>query len=293
MWGHQYDQQTNQLGCMKEEKFIWTTNEGESNCFGLEPNYGCCTANFNQGFPKLALSSFMRFEDGIASCALVPAEVSTTVRGVPVTVALETGYPFRDTLTYKVDAKAGVFFTLRLRIPSCAACATVNGQPAAPGTTVDVTRRWEGESTVTVRLTFETKYVACPDELFTVWRGPLLYALPIGEKWTPVEYERDGVARRFPYCDWHVEPTTAWNYAYAADVSAFVPGEGDFDAPFTPSAPPVWLDAPMVPVAWSRKGNVCAAVPDNREAQGPVEVKRLIPYGCTNLRISETCLITD
>ena len=115
--------------------------------------------------------------------------------GVPVTVTLETGYPFRDTLTYKVDAKAGVFFTLRLRIPSCAASATVNGHPAEPGRTVDVTRRWEGTSTVTVRLTFETKYVSCPDELFTVWRGPLLYALPIGEKWTPVEYERDGVAR--------------------------------------------------------------------------------------------------
>lgn len=288
MWSHQYDQLSNQIAAVPVDAAVFRANGPESIVFGLEPNYGCCTANFNQGFPKLALSSFMRFEDGIASCALVPAAVSTTVRGVPVTVTLETGYPFRDTLTYKVDAKAGVFFTLRLRIPSCAVSATVNGQPAEPGKTVDVARRWEGLSTVTVRLTFETKYVSCPDELFTVWRGPLLYALPIGEKWTPVEYERDGVARRFPYCDWHVEPTTAWNYAFAGDVSAFVPGEGAFDAPFSPSAPPVWLDAPMVPVAWSQKGNVCAAVPDSREPEGPVEVRRLIPYGCTDLRISET-----
>ncbi len=288
MWTHQYDQLSNQIAAVPVDAATFRANGPDSIVFGLEPNYGCCTANFNQGFPKLALTSFMRFEDGIASCALLPSELTTTVRGVPVKVALETGYPFRDSLTYRVDAGAGVYFTLRLRIPSCAVSATVNGKSVNPGEMVDITRRWEGTSTIRVQLTFETACEARPDELFTVWRGPLLYALPIGERWTPVEYEAAGVPRKFPYCDYRVEPTTRWAYAFAADEGRFIPGEQDFTAPFTPSAPPVWLDVPMAPVVWREKGNICAPTPDSHEPTGPVEVKRLIPYGCTNLRITET-----
>ena len=60
MWSHQYDQQTNQVGCVTEAKQNWLTNNVDANIFGLEPNYGCCTANMGQGWPKLALASFMR-----------------------------------------------------------------------------------------------------------------------------------------------------------------------------------------------------------------------------------------
>ena len=44
--------------------------------FGLEPNYGCCTANFNQGWPKLALSTFLYHGDTVASVLPLPGEVA-------------------------------------------------------------------------------------------------------------------------------------------------------------------------------------------------------------------------
>jgi len=42
----------NQIGCVSEENPVWSTNSGDSNLFGLEPNRGCRTANHGQGFPK-------------------------------------------------------------------------------------------------------------------------------------------------------------------------------------------------------------------------------------------------
>src|SRR5436853_1726522 len=43
MWSHQYDQQPNQISCTRAHR-QWSTNNDDSNLFGLEPNFGCCTA---------------------------------------------------------------------------------------------------------------------------------------------------------------------------------------------------------------------------------------------------------
>src|ERR1700761_9178044 len=58
MWAHQYNQEPNQVECSLHHK-PWTTDGPESNLFGLEPNFGCCTANYHQGWPKFASSLFM------------------------------------------------------------------------------------------------------------------------------------------------------------------------------------------------------------------------------------------
>jgi DUF1680 family protein len=47
LWGHQYDQQVNQVMCTEQQR-NWYNNEPDSNIYGLEPNFGCCTANMHQ-----------------------------------------------------------------------------------------------------------------------------------------------------------------------------------------------------------------------------------------------------
>ena len=83
--------------CSVKEGRIWTTNGPESNIFGVDPNYGCCTANLSQGWPKFASNLWMQTADnGIAAVAYAPSQVSLEIDGTAVCVKLDTDYPFRD-----------------------------------------------------------------------------------------------------------------------------------------------------------------------------------------------------
>ncbi len=288
MTAHQYVQQSNQVQCapLPKEHVIFRTNGPESHVFGLEPNFGCCTANFGQGFPKLLLSAFMKTQTGIASTALVPASVTATIHGVGVRVSLHTLYPFRDVLTYTVQTDAPVTFDLALRIPVTAQEAYVDGRPAAPGTFHVVTREWRGEQSLTVRLVPKQEWIKRPNGLYSLKRGALVYALPIREKRQTVEYEHNGVKRSYPFCDYYLYPDEAWNFGFAGKMVRAVENDS-FDRPFSTEFPPVWLEADMVPVDWAFENGLCAALPQGKAPAGPAERKRLFPYGCTNLRLTE------
>jgi DUF1680 family protein len=90
MWAHQYDQQPNQVACDIRQRG-WTTNGPESNVFGLEPNFGCCTANLHQGWPKFAASLWMATpDDGLAAIAYAPNEVHGVVKGTSASASPKT-----------------------------------------------------------------------------------------------------------------------------------------------------------------------------------------------------------
>src|SRR5467141_1093780 len=126
MWAHQYDQQANQVSCTLANR-RWSTNGPESNIFGLQPNFGCCTANMHQGWPKLASSLWMATpDDGLAAIVYGPSEVSISLRGeTQVTIEEQTNYPFRDSVTLGIKVAKPSSFPLVLRIPAWAAGATV------------------------------------------------------------------------------------------------------------------------------------------------------------------------
>src|SRR5271169_6020434 len=115
MWAHQYNQEPNQVEVSLHRK-PWTTDGPESNIYGLEPNFGCCTANFHQGWPKFAASLWMASSDnGLAATAYSPCEVRTMVRGIAVHISEETEYPFRGKVRIIVNPATELSFPLRLR----------------------------------------------------------------------------------------------------------------------------------------------------------------------------------
>ena len=78
MTAHQYDQQCNQVVCTAAGEHVYVSNEADSNLYGLEPNFGCCTANMHQGWPKFASHLWMRSSDGgLAAIAYAPCVIDT------------------------------------------------------------------------------------------------------------------------------------------------------------------------------------------------------------------------
>lgn len=284
MWCHQYLQMINQVACYPMEKQPFRTNSNDAHIFGLEPNYGCCTANFGQGFPKLTLTSFMKSENSIASCAFVPTCVHTTINGIPVTCELITEYPFRDCLTYKITSQESVAFTLSLRIPSFVKSAKVDGKSVPIGEFYNISRTWNGTSVVEVEFEYDIKIVNRPNDMVCVTRGPLIYSIPIKEKWEKVEYVEDGVERKYPYCDYYVYPQSEWEFALADEN--FSIKYNDYDMPFNSQKAPIELTSTFYKIHWGFNDGRCDEKP-NVESHGEKKEVTLIPYGCTNLRITE------
>lgn len=292
MWTHQYDQMTNQIACVRLEDghVIFLTNSGESHLFGLEPNYGCCTANFNQGFPKLALSTFVRSDNGIAVSAIAPARLTTKIGESTVTVESDTIYPFGGSVNYIVETDRDCEFTLTVRIPSCAASARLDGEEVEPGTLVNLSRVWSGKSAISLQLDFDVKYISRPENMYAIERGPLVYSLRIGEELTKLEYTRGYAERKFPYCDYEIRPTTDWQYAFGkGEISVHESGEVS-DTPFSPDASPITLDVPVYPIGWGYEEGynmIARRIPESTVPTGDIKTAEFIPYGCTNIRLTE------
>jgi hypothetical protein len=299
MWSHQYDQQLNQVECSIHEGRPWTNNGPDSNLFGLEPNFGCCTSNLSQGWPKFAAHLWMKSADGgVVAMAYAPSQLSTAIDGVPVTIDLQTDYPFKQELSFTVRTKRAIRFPLHLRIPDWAKSATVqidgaDPKPAEAGTFHTVERLWEAETRIHLSLPMVPQTIERPNGAISLIRGPLLYALPIGEDWQRVN--EDKPYRELPHADWEIHPTTPWNYAIDPNADAIHFTEQPLQSPvFSPDSPPVSasIQGQRVP-EWNLYKGSAGPTPNNPiSTDHPPEPLQLIPYGCTNLRIAEFPITT-
>lgn len=296
MWAHQYLQQVNQVMCAIREDRPWTTNAPDSTIFGLEPNYGCCTANMHQGWPKFATSLWMKQgKDTLAAVAYAPNTLSTEVDGAAVTIDLATDYPFKDKLNFTVTVAGPTKFKLMLRIPawSCGATVEVDGKTyhAQAGTYHVVNRKWTGSESVTLTLPMQPRLHRQPERALAISRGPLIYSLPIGEERRRVNETLPG--RELPHGDWELHPTTPWNYGLDLldlDLSNMVFTERELgDCPFSPEQAPVSCEvkATRIPKWEFETGGTLKRPHHYYNQPGEKQLIKLIPYGCTNLRLTE------
>lgn len=292
MCAHQYDQQVNQV-LVSIAKRNWYNNNDDSNIFGLEPNFGCCTANMHQGWPKFIKNLwFATKDDGLSAVVYAPSSVNVKINGVNINITEETDYPFNEKIRFTVHCDRAVTFPLRLRIPSWCQDGevSVNGRKMSNvncGTYYKITKEWQSGDTVELRLPIKIRVNTWFNNSISVERGPLVFALKIEEEWKKIKGQE-------PFADWEVYPKSPWNYALIVDKDCpdnyfSIETKDVSPIPFSSSNPPVILrcKARRVP-DWKLEDNSAGRLPISPVSSSErIEGVVLIPYGSAKLRVAQ------
>lgn len=296
----QYFSQVNQVSCTRSWRTFSTPHDATDVVYGTLNGYPCCLCNMHQGWPKFTQNLWYATADGgLAALVYAPCSVTTTVAGgVKVQLTETTGYPFDGVVSFKVSfpgrKKVTARFPLRFRIPEWAegARVIVNGkatpEPPKPGETIRFNREWKDGDEITLFLPMPVRTETWCDQAWSIYRGPLLYALKMEETWTEKPFT--GADRRFGKTYWEVTSTSPWNYCLMRD--SFKPEDCEVETapvstyPWTVDAAPVRMRVPARTLPhWTVPEDV-AYFTETGMDYGEEAVIELIPYGCSTLRIA-------
>lgn len=287
-YAHQYDQQVNQVLCSIAQR-NWYNNGEDSNIFGLEPNFGCCTANMHQGWPKFSRSLWMKDENNrFVTVAYAPCAMRYDFNGQErVEILEETGYPFEDEVGFFVSSDRDICIMLRVPHRSKSVTVFVNGEGQEYRNqdfiVLSVPR---GKNRLTVRFHFDVEIVSWSDHTVYLQRGPLVFSLPIEEEWRKIRGTE-------PFADYEVHPKSDWNYGLILSDEISVSRDS-----VPKDASPFYLNPALVKLHvkgfkvrnWTMLNGSAADPPriDPKDVKDSKIVELvLVPYGCTALRITE------
>jgi len=293
-------------------------NDGDLDWWASRQHYStaheplCCNANGPRGLPFFVESMVARSGQGLVVTYYGPCRVETALGDAGrVRLVLDTAYPFEDEVRITVVPERAGTFPLTLRIPGWCASATLelNGAAAEiepkPGTYAVVERRWTRGDKLTLRFDNRVRLVwrkrpefRIRERCAAVERGPLVYSLPVAEDWRPFEPPAHGPGRDIKACRLFPKHDAAWNYALLIDDKD--PGRSLLlkkDA-LALGAPPWGPEAPIAlevkarrVLNWRMEGD-----PEHPRTPGfpfspmqlsdKVETVRLVPFGCTRLRMT-------
>lgn len=304
--GRQYYQQANQVMITRKTRNFDQNHAGTDICYGLFTGYTCCTSNMHQGWPKFTQNLFYATPDkGLAALVYSPCEVKALVANrTAISVKEETNYPFDETIKFivNIEEQAGsVSFPFHLRIPAWCKKGTIkiNGtinEVSFGDRIVIINRQWKNGDVVELELPMHIYKNTWYENSMSVERGPITYALKIGEDVRKVTNEKDSITYGNTY--YEVYPTTPWNYGLKNIAKNKLSEQYVFEKKPSVAAYPWNLEnAPnfiktkgrLIP-SWQLYNDMTGPIPysfiDGLET-GPEEEIILVPYGCTQLRIAQ------
>lgn len=270
-------QQVNQVLVSKASR-DWYNMGDTANLFSTQVNSQ--TAALEGAWSQFAANLWMATrEGGVVAMSYAPCSVRWHVHGEPYRIYVESNYPFDSSIRITIRAKTPLQIPITLRIPHWAEGARIflDGawQECENGKFVTIDREWGTEESFQLELPMSVNISRWQHQSAAVERGPVLYALRIGEKWATVGH------------DLCVEATTPWNYALMLEEGFSVesyPANHLFCDQY-----PVILRARGVRISDWRLNKKSAAVPPvlpNIDCNKAENID-LVPYGCTALRITQ------
>jgi len=158
-----------------------------------------------------------------------------------------------------------------------------------------IERIWRDGESITLHLPMKPEVHPGNTGGWFISRGPLVYALAIKERWEQIHGDLPG--RNLPHGDWEVFPESPWNIGLllgdppSADGIVFQTRETG-ERPFSPEGVPVFASLPgMVLPEWKKLGGRTGPIPKEPQGDGKKREVTLIPYGATNLRVTEFPLL--
>lgn len=287
MNAHQYVQQVNQVEVSKKKRG-WYDGFNESNIFGLEPNYGCCTANMHQGWPKLSGCIIMKNSKGVTTGIYAPCRV----RVGDIVLREITEYPFDgvvEILVEKIEGGMKKNFQVLLRIPSwCRKFSVYINEREFPCESDDGYVKIQNEfcegDRIRLDMELEVQYLDTGRGSCSIHCGPLLMSLAIKGRMRKLR----GVE---PFADWEIFPASEWRYAVVKDriPNSVISKHNTGDRPFGDEDPALTLTMKMAPTPqWQYKRGNAGRFPEKYKIKKTeLDNIKLVPFGCTRLRIAE------
>ena len=225
----------------------------------------CCNPNAVRLMPHFVSRMWMRTVDGqgLAVVLYGPSSVSTTINDVAVTVEMRTDYPFTESVELTIHPDRTVEFDLYLRKPAWATNVQIISEGAnlrADAGYLVLRKAWQEGDEVSVSFIASTHIVENANGEYTVRRGPLQYAMPIGHHIKPI--------KDYPLPDFHDYDIVPRDVAEAYQVPLLSEAEDGHGCTF----------------------ERVAEAGDRPWDQPPVRIRlgdhELVPLGCTVLRRS-------
>lgn len=282
------------------------------------PGYSivCCPANVNRILPNYIIRMWMhdQHNDGFAATLYGPCKIKLRLNSrLEVEIEEETSYPYSDRILFRIKPQTAAQFPLHLRIPTWCSSPqlTLNHKlielPMQNNGFVTLLRTWQPGDLLELHLPTATSVSEWPEDGLAVEHGPLVYAYPLAEEWKVVSDDQS--TKDFPA--WDLTPAGSWNYVLSSEnilkkavykqeaeigMSAGSPQE-DVQNPWTHPPSTITVQARRIS-GWSLTQTVVNGEPATFTPRLPdatliptlvsdaSESLTLVPYGCTELRVS-------